>query len=105
MAVITSNPIAENRIGTFLITDKYLREEPNLIMKIMGRCIIVEAISHFHTSSIEYIAYSPDFEAKSPYERLEFYNIEVTENEEGVKSFKFVKMDKDTVKPLRKVSF
>jgi hypothetical protein len=100
------NPIIENRIGKFFIGTKYLEKEPNLVMRIMGKCIIVEAISHYHTNSIEYIAYSPYFEPKEQYERGNFYNIEVTEDEEGVKSFKFVKvMDEDKIKVLRVITF
>jgi hypothetical protein len=96
MAVIMPiNPIKENRLGTFLINNNFLEQEPNLVMRVMGKCIIVETRTHFHSSCIEYTAYSPEFEPCENFMHPFHYNIEVKEDEEGRKLFKFIKVKDD----------
>ena len=107
MPVIMQNPVKENRLGSFSIDIRFFEKEPNLIMRIMGKCIIVEAHSHYYNRSVEYVAYCSEFQPHDAQIMLvPIYNITVTEDNEGKKLFKFVKSENPQEnKILRTITF
>lgn len=105
MPVIMSNPVSENRCGRFSIGEKFLEDEPFLVMKIMGRCLVVHCENKFMTNSIDYEAYSPEFEITENHSFPPFYNILINRTEEGDK-IEFRKMNDDYKKDvLRKITY
>jgi hypothetical protein len=85
MPVIMSNPVKENRCGKFSIGETFLDEEPYLVMKIMGKCIIVETVNRFMTKSIDYYAYSSEFGIVENPSAPPFYDIIIHRDENGEK--------------------
>lgn len=105
MPVIMQNPVRENRCGRFSIAEIFLDDDPFLIMKVMSRCIIIEAVSKYRTKSIDYYAYSPDFESTEYASVPPKYDIVITKTEEGEK-IQFVKTkDAYDGNTLRKITY
>ena len=105
MKIITPNPVKENRCGRFSISEKILEEEPFLVMEVMGRCIVVEAQNRYYTQSIEYYAYSPEFEVAEHPAAPPVYSIICTRGEGGEK-IKFEKSNDEYNRSiLRKITF
>lgn len=50
------------RLGKFSISTELLEQNPEAVMKIMGRCIILKAESLDYKRMYEYYAYSPHFD-------------------------------------------
>ncbi len=56
------NFVDENRVGKFWITDDVTRRFPEQAMIVLAKCMVVRAEWMYQARSIEYIAYSPDFD-------------------------------------------
>ena len=50
------------RMGVFHISLELLEQNPEAVMKIMGRCVVIRAENLYYRNCIEYYAMSPDFE-------------------------------------------
>jgi hypothetical protein len=58
------NCVKEIRVGKFRILHKFIEEHPEVVQAIMAKCIVVRAEEHFISNSIEYYAYSNEFDPK-----------------------------------------
>jgi len=105
MPVIMPNPVRENKIGKFEIDQRFLEDEPYIVLKIMAKVITVETRSHYYNRSIEYIGYSNEFEPCPETNVTPLYNIIVNRDGESDKiSFKR-EIDEDKFDKLRKISY
>lgn len=52
----------KTRIGKFEISMVFFESAPEEVMRILGRCLVVRAEWLFHKRTIEYMAYSLDFD-------------------------------------------
>ena len=52
----------KNRLGKFRIRAESIYDEPETLLGIMGKCVIVRAEQMFERDCFEYIAISPDFD-------------------------------------------
>ena len=52
----------EHRYGQFSIDDDFFTLNPEMVMAVMGRCIIHRAEHRFDVRRVEYSAWCPDFE-------------------------------------------
>jgi len=50
------------RFGSFSISRKVFGEHPEVVMAVMGRCVIFKCDFLYHSDRFEYIAWSPDFD-------------------------------------------
>lgn len=108
MGIVMPNPVEENRLGRFLIDTKFFEKEPDLVMRVMGKCIITEAQNHYYSNSIEYFAFSPEFERIENAVNPPYYNIEAWRDEEGRILFKFIKLESElnnSVTKLRSITY
>jgi hypothetical protein len=51
-----------DRVGKFRIARVVVDDQPEMVMAIMGRCVVVDCKLHFISNSLEYWALSPDFD-------------------------------------------
>lgn len=51
-----------NRIGKFRIAKILVDDQSEMVMAIMGRCVVVDCKLHYMSNSFEYWALSPDFD-------------------------------------------
>ena len=56
------NITREHRYGRFVISRHFIEDNPELVKRIMGDCIIVRAECNFATDYIEYVALSHWFD-------------------------------------------
>lgn len=105
MPVIMPNPVKENRCGKFEIDQRFLEDEPYIVLKIMAKVIIIETASHYHYKSVGYIGYSNQFEPCKDGRTLPFYNIRVDRDGEGdIINFEKVE-DEEKFDKLRKITY
>jgi hypothetical protein len=62
------------RKGTFSITDEFIKDSPDIVMKILGNMIIVRAEHLFSSGRTEYNAYSPTFDTVTEGEIAPWYS-------------------------------
>jgi hypothetical protein len=105
MPVIMPNPVRENKIGKFDIDQRFLEDEPYIVLKVMAKVIIVETIAHYYTRAIGYIGYSNEFEPCENQMNPPHYNIHVNRDGESDK-VSFEKVTDDVlVQQLRKITY
>ena len=69
--------ISERRLGKFSITRNVIYDNPELVKRIMGECIIVNATMKWHTDAIHYVAISDHFAVvQEDYEEIPIYSIQ-----------------------------
>lgn len=54
--------IASRQLGKFELTPELINENPDVVMLVMGTCIVLECTASFVKNSLCYIAISPAFE-------------------------------------------
>lgn len=105
MPVIMPNPVRENRCGKFDIDQRFLENEPYIVLKVMAKVIIIETVSHYYYRSIGYIGYSNEFDPCENQMNPPHYNIVVNRDGESDKiSFDKV-LDEMKFDKLRKISY
>jgi len=70
-----------NRLGRFCITRRFLENNIQTSMKIMGKMIVVKAELDYATDSIQYTAYSPMFKELRSGEVMPKYLIAIEDGE------------------------
>ena len=65
----------ERRVGRFNISRTLIRDHPELVFRIMGKCIIVSCQLHWQ-DYLEYVALSPEFNEIREGEMAPLYNIQ-----------------------------
>lgn len=57
-----ANFVKENRVGRFEVHNEMITEQPGVIMLALCRCLVIRAEALMHTGTVEYYAYSADFD-------------------------------------------
>lgn len=105
MPVIMPNPVRECKIGKFDIDQRFLEDEPYIVLKVMAKVIIVETVSHYYSRSIGYVGYSNEFESCENGMSPPHYNIIVDRDGENDK-IRFEKViDESKFDKLRKITY
>jgi hypothetical protein len=105
MPVIMPNPVKENRCGKFEIDQRFLEDEPYIVLKIMAKVVIIETASHYHYKSVGYIGYSNQFEPCKDVREIPLYNVRVNrDGESDTISFEKV-VDETNFDKLRKITY
>lgn len=73
------NFFEERRFGRFFIPRHIVETDPEHIMLIMGKCVVVKAEIALDRDGYDYMAVSPDFAPLSPGSIAPTYNVEGTD--------------------------
>lgn len=73
------------RIGTFKVARSLVDETPEMVMKIMGRCVVVDCKLHYVSDCFEYWAISPDFDETQLGQIAPEYSVLIEEIDEQFK--------------------
>lgn len=83
----------EGRYGKFSIDKKVIDSSDDLVMQIMGMCVILRAEFNYYKKAIDYIALSPHFEPIEMGTLIPEYNIIIHADEDSF-DIKFVKIER-----------
>lgn len=72
------------RIAKFSIDGTLITDDPEMVMRIMSKMIIIRAEHHFHNNIFEYTALSPEFRTVDNGEMIPEINIWPTKGENGI---------------------
>ena len=69
--------LSDMGLGTFSISEVLVEREPEVVMALMGRCVVLRCEFVYHRRAFEYMAYSPDFkpalgDPSSPVRAIEY---------------------------------
>ena len=75
------------RYGAFSLDQRFVKEYPDLVKLLMGKCIITRCEFMYHSGMLDYVAICDDFRdiaqgEQIPSYRILFPGIEFSENEE-----------------------
>ena len=85
----------DNKVGRFSISADLINQSPDIIMMVMGRCIITRAEYIIIYDYIDYDAFSPDFDEVEEGAITPKYTIAITHDEDGtIDKISFIKSDK-----------
>lgn len=76
--------IKDRRIGRFKISLEIINEHPDVVRKVMGACIILQADNNFATDEVTYVALCEDFLPMEDGEEIRYYDLEYDADEEAV---------------------
>lgn len=64
-----------DRVGRFFVSRVLVDDNPEMILPVMARCVVVDCKLHFVNDKFEYVALSPDFDIKPPAEIVPEYSV------------------------------
>ena len=102
--IIKKNKI-KNRLGKFDLPEKTIDSHPEVVMKIMSKCIILKAESNFYKKAIEYTAYSFLFDELPDYQMPKEYVWEADVCLDEIIKLRCVPLDEETKSFKRKITF
>ena len=80
-----------NRKGTFRVSAGLIDTNPEIIMMVLARCLVVRAEILIMYDCVEYCAYSPEFDIVPEGVVAPEYRVEITEDDARSKSIMFVR--------------
>ena len=80
----------KKRLGKFSIGRNFIYNNPRLVKRIMGECIVVSAIMKWHTDAIHYVALSDWFDVvPNDGSELKIYRIEFYKDKHNITKWMF----------------
>lgn len=76
--------LSNKKRGSFKISLDMIEKQPELVMKIMGKCIVIDSQPLLYEDCIQYIAVSEEFKEIQPGEYIPAYQVIVNSDTKEV---------------------